>query len=126
MTKKTRLTASSNDLSLDAIPEMTTLEFTKVGKYELRHYTAPSIHWMVNCEGVRVCIEPVSPSARDRGRYVVKAASMDWRHSIDESDCFPRYYFDWKRMLLELEAWFAQRDIKKRPDLRAHEQDMEL
>ena len=49
------------------------------------------------------------PHYCDRGRFIVYVEAP----TIDGADGFPRYYFDWDRMLAELEAWIAGREELK-------------
>lgn len=41
----------------------------------------------------------------DRGRFIVHIDAP----TLDGADGFPRYYYDWDRMLAELDAWMAGR-----------------
>lgn len=51
------------------------------------------------------------PSYCDRGHYICKLFPTGaLAVSIDAHDGWPRYYFDWDRMLAELEAWAEKRN----------------
>lgn len=61
------------------------------------------------------CIEQ-RPSYCDRGRFTVKAFSSDYsKFYIDESDCFPRYYFKMENLLSELKAYIDFNKDKLKP-----------
>jgi hypothetical protein len=46
----------------------------------------------------------------DRGKYLAKLHPRGkLAYEIDEADGWPRYFFDWERMLKELEAWLTKR-----------------
>ena len=52
------------------------------------------------------------PPYCDRGRYIVKVFPRGkLALSFDHQDGFPRYYFSWKNMLEEIEAWMDARNL---------------
>ena len=64
---------------------------------------------------VSISIEPVSPSARDRGNWVFKAQSENPAvMTIDGADGFPRYYFSPTSLVLEVWAWLEARGLRAR------------
>lgn len=53
------------------------------------------------------------PHYCDRGRYLVHVESNDMiKLFLDESDQFPRYYFDFDCMMTELDLWLKARGIQ--------------
>lgn len=48
----------------------------------------------------------------DRGRYWVKVFSdCSKTFYVDHQDMFPRYYFDFRNMISELDHWFHARNV---------------
>ena len=77
--------------------------------------------WSVEAEFCRVTIEP-RPVYCDRGRFIAKVfPSGDFSLSFNEQDGWPRYYFDWDRMMAEIDAWLdcrlGQRSQGKGPSI---------
>lgn len=68
--------------------------------------------WEVEGLDVLIYLERRPPYC-DRGEYsakiCVKAGGDYLRAGLDAQDGWPRYYFDWDRMLLEIEAWLVKR-----------------
>lgn len=65
--------------------------------------------WSVRGKECEITIEK-RPHYCDRGNYVAQlfpegGLALD----IDAADGWPRYYFDWERMLAELHAWLDKR-----------------
>lgn len=64
--------------------------------------------WMVDGLDCEISIES-RPAWCDRGRFIAKLHTKPGgnrlRLSVDSQDGWPRYYFDWDRMLGEIEAW---------------------
>ena len=60
-----------------------------------------------------ITLEP-RPHYCDRGNYVAKLFAFgDLSLEIDESDGWPRYYFDRERAKAEVEAWLIRRGQTK-------------
>src|SRR4051812_29668722 len=67
-------------------------------------------YWVVEGRSCTLHIEK-RPQYCDRGTYkVLLDARFPLSREIDVHDAWPRYYFDWDRMLGELEAWLQKRD----------------
>lgn len=68
-----------------------------------------AVWWKVLGRDCWISIES-RPHYCDRGAFIAKLHVRDrlavW---IDSHDGWPRYYFDWDRMLAELEAWLRKR-----------------
>lgn len=67
----------------------------------------------VTTDKIEVTLEPRRPGC-DRGNYYAKVfpkKGFELEIHIDESDGFPRYYFDQTRAKLELEAWLERRGL---------------
>jgi hypothetical protein len=64
--------------------------------------------WSIDTEFCQVTIEP-RPVYCDRGRFIAKAFPRHLALGFDEQDGWPRYYFDWDRMLAEIDAWLKVR-----------------
>jgi hypothetical protein len=72
--------------------------------------------WSIERPYCQVTIEQRPPYC-DRGRYLAKVfPSGHYVLEFDDQDGWPRYYFDWDRMLAELRAWLAVRDARWYPD----------
>ena len=57
-----------------------------------------------------LCLEK-RPSYCDRGRYTVKVQVPDpTKFTVDGADMFPRYYFRFSHMILEMYDWLKARD----------------
>lgn len=69
-------------------------------------------YWSIERPYCEVTIEP-RPHYCDRGRYVAKVFPRgEYKAEFDNQDGWPRYYFDWDRMLAEIEAWLAMREVQ--------------
>lgn len=86
-----------------------------------RQMTTSSAGWWSGiAAGVEISCEP-RPSYCDRGRWVVNVhpdksrAGVKLRMSLDGADAFPRYYFDFERMKLEMQDWVNARGELKSP-----------
>ena len=56
-----------------------------------------------------ITLEPRGYSC-DRGNWIAQLfPSGELARSIDDADCWPRYYFDHTRAKLEIEAWLLRR-----------------
>jgi hypothetical protein len=81
---------------------------TRLNIYE--ELTGATRWWMVCGPECDISIE-ARPSYCDRGRFVAKLFPRGkFALEIDGADAWPRYYFDWDRMLLEIEAWLKARN----------------
>lgn len=66
-------------------------------------------YWSVRGRECEITIEK-RPHYCDRGRYIAKLfPEGTLALEIDYFDGWPRYYFDWDRMLGELEDWLSRR-----------------
>lgn len=68
--------------------------------------------WTLEGRDCRVWMDARPPYC-DRGRWLahVDLQPSAWpRLSVDESDRWPRYYFDLERAKAEIEAWLYARD----------------
>lgn len=66
-------------------------------------------YWTIETSIGQITIEQ-RPAYCDRGRYLAKVWPREsWSLEFDVQDGWPRYYFDWDRMLAEIEAWLALR-----------------
>lgn len=81
---------------------------TERGTIETIRHIDATVWYEIAAPDVMLSIEP-RPHHCDRGRYVVKASPRSHKVTIDAPDAFPRYYFDWGRMLDEVAAWLAVR-----------------
>ncbi|HTE60868.1 MAG TPA: hypothetical protein VK631_10995 [Solirubrobacteraceae bacterium] len=75
---------------------------------------APTLHddrwWSIDAPFCQITIERRPPYC-DRGRYLAKVFPRGrFALEFDEADGWPRYYFDWDRMLAEIEAWLQMRE----------------
>lgn len=68
--------------------------------------------WKIEGLDCEISIEK-RPLYCDRGNWIAKIhdkpGGKPLRLNLDEADGWPRYYFDWERMLLEIEAWLVKR-----------------
>jgi hypothetical protein len=66
-------------------------------------------YWSIEGRECEVTIEP-RPGWCDRGRFIAKVHPRGaLAREFDEQDGWPRYYFDWDRMLAEIQAWLTCR-----------------
>lgn len=66
-------------------------------------------YWSIQARQCEITIEP-RPAWCDRGRFIAKLHPNGvFALEIDEQDGWPRYYFDWERMLAEIAAWLTCR-----------------
>ena len=69
-------------------------------------------YWEIQAKDCKITIEKISPSASDRGNYIVKVFVHEDKKFdlwIDGADMWPHYYFDWGAMLLEIHEWLKRR-----------------
>lgn len=65
--------------------------------------------WSVNGRECEITIER-RPHYCDRGNFIAKVHPRGmFATSFDGQDGWPRYYFDWDRMIAEIEAWLVKR-----------------
>ena len=101
------------DINLDIQPDLTPDNRLKMcGVVWQTVY--PERYWTAYVDGITFHIERLMPTCSDRGDWKVLVESRNWKHSVDDSDMFPRYYFNWDRMLLEIEEWIRRRALKQR------------
>jgi len=70
-----------------------------------------AIWWMVQGKECEISIEQ-RPHYCDRGNFIAKlhpTPGSKLALEIDAHDGWPRYFFDWDRMFLEIEAWLKKR-----------------
>lgn len=66
-------------------------------------------YWSIQGRECEITIQARPPYC-DRGRFVANVYPRgDLALAFDHQDGFPRYYFDWGRMLAEIDAWMAAR-----------------
>jgi hypothetical protein len=68
--------------------------------------------WQIDGRDCYVTIER-RPAYCDRGRFIAKVFPLPGTPlylSFDSQDGWPRYYFDWDRMLAEIGAWMEVRE----------------
>jgi len=68
-------------------------------------------YWEIKARECLISIES-RPFYCDRGNWIAKlhpTPGTKLALSIDAHDGWPRYYFDWDRMLAEIEAWLEKR-----------------
>lgn len=102
------LDASVAPIELSKPVENRLIEAGVVWKRENPHYFTAYV------DGITMHIEKVMSTAADRGEWKVLVESHNWKHSVDQADCFPRYYFRWDFMILEIEEWMRRRALKQR------------
>lgn len=62
--------------------------------------------------GLEITLEP-RPHYCDRGNWIAKVhVGLNCPTEIDSQDGWPRYYFDFDRAKLEIEAWLKKRGLK--------------
>jgi hypothetical protein len=68
-------------------------------------------YWTVSGRECVITLEP-RPHYCDRGNFIAKLTSMSGSlaRDLDDADAWPRYYFDFERAQLEVEAWLTKRD----------------
>lgn len=67
-------------------------------------------HWEVIRPYCTITIEKRPPWC-DRGRYIAKVFPIgSFVMEFDSQDGWPRYYFGWDGMLVEIEEWLKIRD----------------
>jgi hypothetical protein len=85
---------------------------------EHRHTTEDEMIWNANTDDNylyvvgKECVITLEPRPHycDRGNYLAKIlATGELGRDLDESDGWPRYYFDLERAKLEIEAWMKKR-----------------
>jgi hypothetical protein len=65
--------------------------------------------YMIEGRECQISLEP-RPSYCDRGSFIAKLFPRGGLAlEIDAADGWPRYYFDFDRALLEIEAWLVKR-----------------
>jgi hypothetical protein len=67
--------------------------------------------WMVDGKDCQVSLEQ-RPYYCDRGNFIAKLHPIpgtELARELDHQDGWPRYYFDFDRMLAEVEAWLVKR-----------------
>lgn len=76
-------------------------------------------YWFIpsrHADGYDITIEQ-RPFYCDRGRFIATAFPVGRAvMEFDDQDGWPRYYFDWDRMLLEIEEWLKIRDRRSAND----------
>ncbi len=112
MRRKTKLTVNEEPLDLGLQPDVGRLVLLNGHSLEQESHT----YWTVSIplHSLRIHIERVMSTAADRGNYKVLIESFSHLHTIDGGDMFPRYYFDWNRMMLELTDWLNARQIDEK------------
>lgn len=83
-------------------------------KFELYSHLSNILHWAeIITPKIHLYIEPRQHYC-DRGRYLVKAHTINWQPGddiIDDQDGFPRYYFNFDCMLIEIEDFLTAKKI---------------
>jgi len=65
--------------------------------------------WLIQGKECQISIER-RPHYCDRGDFIAKLHPRGrLALEIDKHDGWPRYYFDWDRMIAEIEAWLVKR-----------------
>lgn len=76
----------------------------------VEHCGAGPHYWSISRSICEIAITQ-RPAYCDRGRYLAQVFPRGtFALDFDGQDGWPRYYFDWGRMLAEIEAWLAIRE----------------